>query len=85
MDTNKINPLGWRPEHKIALILALIVGAVIGFITGYFAIAVRYGAEGGPRFSSYMAGLIYYSGLWWAITGAMVGGALVYIKMLSAK
>jgi hypothetical protein len=72
-----MNPFQWRREHQVALLLAAIVGAALGFIIGYMHHNVRY--EDATAFSLYLtAG----SAFRWCVFGALIGGTVVYIREL---
>ena len=66
--------MGWKPEHVIALVTAMVTGAAIGVVTG-FSMSV-YGHRG---FS-----LVEWVQNWpsdakmWAAIGAVVVGAVIY-------
>ncbi len=55
-----MHPLEWERKHQIALILAAIVGAALGFVIGY--IVFRYGGVWWALFGAALgAGLIYFN------------------------
>ena len=54
-----MNPLEWERKHQIALILAAIVGAALGFVLGY--IVFHYGGVWWALFGAACAGLIYFN------------------------
>jgi xanthine/uracil permease len=72
-----MNPLQWRSEHQVALLLGVLVGIALGFVTGYMHHNVRF--ENAAEFSSYLTG---GSALRWGIFGALVGGTIIYIRQL---
>ena len=71
---NTMNPLNWRREHQVALVVAAIVGIFVGLAVGYMYHHVQY-ATSGPWFSS-------WSGMRWGIFGAIIGAAVLYIRQL---
>lgn len=92
---SSVNPLTWKREHQIALVLAVVVGMVLGTIVGYVAYAAGSDASGARRFGSWMwtcrafnrYGCMYDSfwNIWWTITGGAVGAAVVYIRRLTSS
>lgn len=72
-----MNPLQWRSEHQVALLLGVVVGIALGFVAGYLHHDIR--IDNTAAFSSYfMKG----SALRWGVLGALVGGTIVYIQQL---
>lgn len=37
-----MNPLKWKCEHQVALGLAILIGAILGVVVGYFVYAAAY-------------------------------------------
>ena len=79
---NLMNPLGWQNEHKMALVLAIVIGCIFGIIVGYFVFTADGGAQGSPPFGTWLAYSIHYGVYWWAIAGGLVGGGIAYVKRL---
>ena len=69
-----MNPMAWRSEHQLALILAAVLGIIIGLATGYMYHHVQY-ASSQAWFSS-------WSSYRWGILGAIVGAGIVYVRQL---
>ena len=80
-----MNPFNWERRHQIALVLALIIGAAAGIILGYFVYAVPRGADGGLRFSYWVERPIRRGALYWALFGACIGIALIYVRRLTRR
>ncbi len=72
-----MNPLQWRSAHQVALLLGVVVGIALGFVTGYMHHNIHF--ENAAEFSSYLTG---GSALRWGVFGALVGGIIVYIQQL---
>ena len=68
-----MNPLTWRREHQVALVLGVVLGIVLGVVVGYMHGGVRYETlnqwNNASRFR-------------WAILGAFVGACVIYIQRL---
>jgi hypothetical protein len=71
-----MNPLQWRSEHQVALLLGVVVGIALGFVTGYTHHNIHF--DNAAELSSYLTG----SGLRWGVLGALVGGTIIYIQQL---
>ena len=37
-----MNPMTWRREHQVALVLGLVLGIVLGLVVGYLHGGARY-------------------------------------------
>ena len=72
-----MNPLQWRSRHQVALLLGVVVGIALGFVTGYSHHNIHF--ENAAEFSSYLTG---GSALRWGVFGALVGGTIIYIQQL---
>lgn len=72
----------WNKNHRVALAISVIIGIVAGVIVGYIVYAVGRGADGGISFGRWLEFPLRFRGLWWAIVGAIIGGAIVYVKRL---
>jgi hypothetical protein len=64
-----MNPLQWRSEHQVALLLGVVVGIALGFVTGYMHNNIHFTDT--VSFSSYLTG---GGALRWGVFGALVGG-----------
>jgi len=73
-----MNPLGWKREHLVALLVSLIVGATAGLMAG-FTVAhtpmTPYGLTVWLEVRNADAAI-------WAAQGAIVAGGLVYLWRL---
>lgn len=85
-----MNPLAWRREHRIALLSAVALGLLVGFMAGLHFVnpysSLRWGRLwcGGP----YDICVFLLNGFWlkvsaWAAVGGIAGGTAVYIARLS--
>ena len=72
-----MNPLQWRSKHQVALLLGVVVGIALGFVTGYMHNNIHF--ENAAAFSTYLTG---GSALRWGVFGALIGGAIIYIQQL---
>jgi prolipoprotein diacylglyceryltransferase len=72
-----MNPLQWRREHQVALLLGIVVGIALGFVTGYMHHDVHF--ENPGQFSSYLTG---GSAIRWGVLGALIGGTIIYMRQL---
>jgi hypothetical protein len=68
-----MNPLNWRPEHQLALVVGAAVGIALGLLIGFIYNGVHY-----ATLSQWLVG----SAFRWAILGALVGGATIYTRQL---
>ena len=85
-DIAGMNPLGWKREHQVALLMAILAGAALGVVLGYLVYAAPKGADGGIGFESWLRRSFRWSyrarGIEWALFGAFFGGAAVYLRQL---
>jgi hypothetical protein len=67
---NILNPLKWKPEHRVGLLVASAAGAALG-------VAIGFARMRGWQFINWVE---YEPGdaLFWALIGAIVVGAAVY-------
>jgi xanthine/uracil permease len=72
-----MNPLQWRSQHQVALLLGVVVGIALGFAAGYMHHNIHF--ENAAEFSSYLKG---GSALRWGVFGALIGGTIIYIQQL---
>ena len=70
-----MNPFEWRTEHRAAIILGAILGAVMLLVIGFMYRGLNYGTISSALFWS-------PSTARWVILGALVGGCLVYVQRL---
>jgi hypothetical protein len=70
-----MNPLAWRQEHQVAIILGAILGAVIVVVIGFIYRGLNFGTITSALFWS-------ASTIRWAILGALIGAGIVYVRRL---
>ena len=75
-----MNPLTWNREHQLGLLIAAAIGAALGDVLGYFVYAVGWG-EGAVPFENWFW-RPSFGALGWALFGAVIGGASVYVRCL---
>lgn len=79
-----MNPLKWKREQQVALLLFMIAGVPLGVAYGYLAYATGIGAQSSPyQFSEWLFPWWgHYSHLGWAAAGASISGILAYASKL---
>jgi len=88
-----MDPLNWRREHQVALLLGVAIGIAIGLLIGYMydglwsmfvGIRVAMSATAGnvPPAKAVAAWLGTGSSFRWGAFGALVGGAAIYTRQL---
>ena len=75
-----MNPLQWRSEHQVALLLGVMLGIALGFLAGYMHHDIR--IDNAAAFSNYVT---KGSALRWGVFGALIGGTIIYIQQLLHK
>ena len=75
-----MNPLSWSREHQIALCLAALIAAALATVLGYLVYAAGWG-EGAVPFGSWL-GRLLDGPIWWALFGAVIGGAIIFVRNL---
>jgi hypothetical protein len=70
-----MNPLAWRQENQVAIILGAALGAVILVVIGFIYRGLNYGTITSTLFWS-------ASTTRWAILGALIGAGIVYGQRL---
>lgn len=83
-----MNPLNWRREHQVALLLGGAIGIATGLVVGYmfesywslFAVLATAGSSGPPRTVETWLGS--GSSFRWGVFGALLGGAIIYTRQL---
>jgi hypothetical protein len=68
-----MNPLKWRREHQVALLLGAAVGIAIGLLIGFIYNGVHYATL--PQW-------LGWSAFRWGVLGALVGGTTIYMRQL---
>jgi hypothetical protein len=85
-----MNPLNWRREHQVALLIGGAVGICIGLLVGYmydslfsmFVVQVSANRTVADAPRSVGAWLGSGSSFRWGAFGALVAGALIYTRQL---
>jgi len=93
-----MNPLYWKREHRVALAIAIVIGAAVGIVVGYFAYAAEMGIattsfinwlKGPFRYSNqrafHVTHLLDLAALWWGLFGAGIGAGVAYVRHLTAR
>lgn len=80
-----MNPLNWSRNEKIAAALTVAIGVVVGVIVGYFAYAISRGASGARPLWDFLDYPMRFGWIWWALTGAAIAVALIYIRRLTSR
>jgi hypothetical protein len=77
-----MNPITWTRDHQIALVIAIILGALIGVIVGYFAYAATAGMDGAVSMGAWLHHPLRRGAGWSAGLGAgIVGGAFCCLRL----
>ena len=79
-----INPTNWSRNEQIAAIIAAVIGLVVGVIVGYLVYAAPRAGGSGIPFGYWLTHPFRYSVFWWALTGAVVGVAVIYVRRLTS-
>ena len=72
-----MNPLTWRREHQIALLLGTVLGIVAGLLVGF--------VRAGIHFETLQQWISSLSGFRWAVLGALFGAGVIYVQRLLLK
>jgi hypothetical protein len=72
-----MNPLSWSREHQLALPIAAVIGAALATVLGYLVYAAGW-EVGAVPFESWLRRL-FGGPIWWALFGAVIGGAIVFV------
>ncbi len=80
-----MNPYNWSGNERIAAVLTIVIGVIVGIIAGYFVYAVSGGADGVSSFARWLDYPLRSGWIWWALTGAVVSIAVIYIRRLLSK
>ena len=76
------SPFAWEAKEKVALILALAIGAALSVILGYILHAL---GGGGRPFDWWISEPFRFGAVWWGLFGAAVAAGLVYIRRLTSR
>jgi hypothetical protein len=83
-----MNPLDWKREHQIALIIAIGLGAMVGCTFGAMVTPSYVSFKWGQLWCDYGYQCVYLlQGYWllilfWTVLGGSMGGGNVYIRRL---
>lgn len=84
-----MNPLQWKREHRLALAIAIGLGAAIAAITAFAVLnpadyrgTLALYCEWQDRYCTYFRAGYWFVALIWATLGAAAAGTLVYIRQL---
>jgi hypothetical protein len=66
-----MNPLAWKHEHQLALLLGALIGIVVALVAGLIYHSPHYYGPYGQLVWS-------YSGFRWDVLGALVGSGVIY-------
>jgi hypothetical protein len=77
----EMNPLLWKLEHQIGLIVAVIMGIPVGIIVGYIIHALGWGADA-ATFGFWIERPVRYGAIWWGMFGAGIGAGIIYTRQL---
>jgi hypothetical protein len=69
-----MNPLTWRREHQMALLLGTVLGIAAGFLVGFIHNEVHL-----ATLQQWVAG---GHGIRWAALGALFGAGVIYVQRL---
>ena len=72
-----MNPFQWRREHQVALLVAAVVGAVVGTLIVYVTTPVS-----NHIFMNWLANKAWPDTFWFALVGSSVGAGIVYVWQL---
>jgi len=71
-----LNPLRWKPEHWVILLLFIGAGALAGAVIGYF-VGTTFDAQARPDFLVWIRD--YSDDAWpWELTGAVLAGVVTF-------
>lgn len=80
-----MNPKNWSRNEQIAAVITAIVGLFIGIVVGYIVYATGRGAAGALPFGRWLDYPLRLGVVWWALTGATIGVAVIYVRRLTSK
>jgi hypothetical protein len=73
-----MNPLYWKREYQVALVVSFLIGGSIGVIIGYLMYAV-YAAEHAMPLSGWLDAEAIAG---WGLFGGAIGAAALYVRHL---
>ena len=68
-----MNPLTWRREHQVALLLGVVLGIVLGLLLGFMYEGMHYATVERWNIESRFR---------WGVLGALVGACVISIQRL---
>ena len=77
----RTSPLNWKPEHRLALAIAISLGAFVGAIVAFMLVQPHAGSFG-MHWRSFPRGY-WFPIIFWPTAGALIGGAVMIILRLS--
>ena len=81
-----LNPIQWKRNYRIALVVAALIGFALGTVVGFFADRLQgqtfWGWIEGPGYAGYGTFGFFAGGYWWGAMGAVIGAAFVYMRQL---
>jgi hypothetical protein len=69
-----MNPLTWRREHQVALLIGTVLGAAAGFLIGF--------SHNDVHLATLRQWVVGGGGVRWAIFGALFGAGVIYVQRL---
>ena len=72
--TNTMNPLRWRHEHQVALLLGAVLGIAMGLLVWFL--------HNGVQYATLRETIWTWSTFRWGVFGALIGAAIVYVRQL---
>jgi H+/Cl- antiporter ClcA len=69
----EMNPMTWRREHQVALLLGLVLGIVLGLLVGFMYEGFHYATVESWKIGSRFR---------WGILGAFVGACVIFTQRL---
>jgi uncharacterized membrane protein len=69
----EMNPLTWRHQHQLALLLGVVLGVILGLLVGFMYEGIHYGTLDQWHTASRSR---------WGVLGAIVGVFAIYIQRL---
>jgi hypothetical protein len=80
-----MNPLKWKREQRIALIIAIVLGAALGPVIGYFLGAIATGSDGFVSFGHWVLRPLRWPVIQWALFGAAISAGHFYMRRLNSN
>jgi hypothetical protein len=81
-----MNPLVWKREHRVALVVISLVGALVGTVFGYTIFALSNSlASAGTYFALWLQFPVYLQWWPWPVFGAAIAGLSFYATRLGSN